>query len=91
MSLVLILNIIFTAAVLWIYAKTGSEPVALIGAWYAFTGGELWLLATIKKKEVEASESERNRNTGTFYSSYEQNFQTGNQENPDVHNDPQHR
>jgi len=27
--------------------------MTLIGAWFAFTTGELWLLAGIKKKEAE--------------------------------------
>jgi hypothetical protein len=52
-SLVIMLNVIFSAAVLFVFLKIGSEPMTLIGAWFAFTTGELWLLAGIKKKEVE--------------------------------------
>ena len=52
-SLIIILNVIFSAAVLFVFLKIGSEPMTLIGAWFAFTTGELWLLAGIKKKEVE--------------------------------------
>ena len=52
-SLVIMLNVIFSAAVLFVFLKIGSEPTTLIGAWFAFTTGELWLLAGIKKKEVE--------------------------------------
>ena len=51
-SLVIILNVAFTGAVLFIFMRIGNEPIALIGAWFAFTTGELWLLASIKKKEV---------------------------------------
>lgn len=45
------LNTLFTAAVLWAFVKTNSEPVALIGAWFAFTTSELWGLIAIKKGE----------------------------------------
>lgn len=51
-TLVIILNVLFTAAVLYIFSTLGSEPVVLIGAWFAFTTGELWMLSSIKKKEV---------------------------------------
>ena len=52
-SLVIILNILFTAAVLYIFLQTSSEPAALIAAWFTFTTGELWMLSSIKKKKVE--------------------------------------
>jgi hypothetical protein len=50
-SLVILLNTVFTGAVLYIFLNVGNEPVVLIGAWFAFTTSELWLLAGIKKKE----------------------------------------
>ncbi len=50
---VIALNIIFTTAVLYVFLKVGSEPTALIAAWFAFTTGELWLLANIKKEKVK--------------------------------------
>lgn len=57
--LVIILNVLFTAAVLYVFLKTSSEPVTLIGCWFAFTTGELWMLASIKKAKVkEGSEHE---------------------------------
>ena len=31
--MVIVLNIIFTIAVLYIFSKVGSEPMTLIGAW----------------------------------------------------------
>ena len=52
-TLVVILNILFTAAVLYIFLCTGNEPVTLIGAWFGFTTIELWALAGIKKREIE--------------------------------------
>jgi len=51
-ALVVCINILFSASVLVIFYKTSSEPVTLIGCWFAFTTGELWLLATIKKAKV---------------------------------------
>jgi len=35
----------------------GSEPAALIASWFAFTTGELWALAGIKRKEIHAGNS----------------------------------
>ena len=52
-SLVILLNAAFTAAVLFIFYKVGTEPTTLIAAWFGFTTVELWALAGIKKKEVE--------------------------------------
>ena len=52
-TMVIILNILFTAAVLYTFMKTGSEPMTLIGCWFAFTTGELWMLSSIKKCKVK--------------------------------------
>ena len=52
------MNIIFTGAVLYVFLKTGNEPVALVGAWFAFTTGELWMLSSIKKAKVKKGENE---------------------------------
>lgn len=52
-TLVVALNTLFTIAVLYIFLKVGSEPQVLIGAWFGFTTGELWLLASIKKIKVK--------------------------------------
>lgn len=57
-TFVILLNAIFTAAVLYIFMQVGSEPQVLIGAWFAFTTGELWMLSSIKKKKVKESENE---------------------------------
>lgn len=56
--LVIVLNVLFTAAVLYVFLKTSSEPVTLIGCWFAFTTGELWMLASIKKEKVRKGERE---------------------------------
>ena len=52
-SLVILLNAAFTVAVLFIFYRIGTEPAALIAAWFGFTTVELWALAGIKKKEIE--------------------------------------
>lgn len=57
-SLIILLNVAFTVAVLYVFLQTSSEPVALVGCWFAFTTGELWLLATIKKRKIDRA-SER--------------------------------
>ena len=55
-SLVIGLNVAFTAAVLIIFTKTMSEPSGLSIAWFSFTTVELWSLAGIKKtKEKKES------------------------------------
>lgn len=57
-TLVVLMNIIFTSAVLYVFLKTASEPVALVGAWFAFTTGELWMLSSIKKEKVKKGDNE---------------------------------
>ena len=48
---IIALNAIFTAFVLAVFWHTGNEPGVLVGAWFAFTTGELWALAKIKCTE----------------------------------------
>lgn len=55
-ALIILMNIIFTAATLIVFAMTGAEPVALIGAWFAFTTGELWILSGIKKQKLKKTD-----------------------------------
>lgn len=52
-TLVILLNVAFTAAVLYIFLNIGSEPTTLVGAWFAFTTVELWSLSKIKRKKLE--------------------------------------
>lgn len=54
---VVMLNTGFTAAVLYVFLRVGSEPTALIAAWFAFTTGELWMLASIRKKKIDGGEN----------------------------------
>lgn len=57
---VVILNIFFTAAVLFVFVKVGSEPITLIGCWFAFTTGELWMLSNIKRTKVNKKDGVNN-------------------------------
>lgn len=59
-ALVILLNTVFTAAVLYVFLRVGTEPTTLITAWFAFTTGELWLLAGIKKHEIRFGGDEKN-------------------------------
>lgn len=52
-ALVIILNAAFAAGALVVFFKIGSEPTALIAAWFGFTTGELMLVAGIKKRDQE--------------------------------------
>lgn len=62
-ALVILLNVGFTGAVLYLFLRTGSEPTALIGCWFAFTTGELWMLSGITKTKVKQGGGE----TGADY------------------------
>ena len=57
---VVLLNTGFTAAVLYVYLRVGSEPTTLIAAWFAFTTGELWMLAGIRKAKLKGSDTGAN-------------------------------
>jgi len=57
--LVVIMNVIFTVAVLYVFLQTGSEPSTLIASWFAFTVGELWLLANIKRSKISKNGGEK--------------------------------
>ena len=52
--LIISVNIVFAAAVLYIFLKTSAEPTSLVVAWFAFTTGELWALSSIKKTESKS-------------------------------------
>ena len=57
-SLVIFLNVVFATAVLYVFLKTSSEPTVLVGCWFAFTTGELWMLSSIKKKDVKKDDKD---------------------------------
>lgn len=59
-ALVITLNILFGVSVLYVFLKTGSEPTALTGCWFAFTTGELWMLSSIKKTDNRKDEENVN-------------------------------
>lgn len=59
---VVLLNTIFAATVLYVFLKIGSEPVTLIGCWFAFTTGELWMLSSIKKTKVNRKDDNDDQN-----------------------------
>lgn len=47
---IVIINVLFTRKIISLFEITRSEPTTLIVSWFAFTTGELGLLALIKKK-----------------------------------------
>ncbi len=50
---IVILNSLFTIAVLYLFKQTGNEPTILIGAWFGFTTVELFSLAKIKREKIK--------------------------------------
>ena len=50
--LIVVLNIWFVCQMIQLLPQLDFEPIALIGGWFAFTTGELWALATIKKRKI---------------------------------------
>jgi hypothetical protein len=63
-AMIILLNVMFTIAVLYTFLKVGSEPTSLIVAFFAFTTGELWLLSGITKTKVNSGQynNEQNNN-----------------------------
>jgi len=51
-TLVIFMNLWFTTRCLDAFVLTGNEPIVLIGAFFAFTTGELWMLSSITKKKL---------------------------------------
>lgn len=51
--LIIILNVVFTAGVLYAFALTGNEPVVLVGSWFAWTTVELACMMNIKLKKIK--------------------------------------
>jgi hypothetical protein len=56
-AIIVMLNVAFTAGVLFVFWHTGNEPVATVTAFFAFTTGELWMLSGIKKARIKKEES----------------------------------
>lgn len=59
---VILLNVLFSAAVLYVFLRTSSEPSTLVVSWFAFTTGELFMLSTIKKTKTKKGKGEVNEN-----------------------------
>lgn len=60
-TLVILMNICFTSAILYVFLQTGNEPGVLVGSWFAFTTGEVWMLALIKKEKVKKGDNDNER------------------------------
>ena len=57
-ALVILLNALFTGAVLFVFLRVGSEPTTLVAAWFGFTTVELWALSGITKTKITQGGSE---------------------------------
>ena len=57
---VILINILFTGIILYMFWRTGDEPRTLIGSWFLFTTGELWALSriTVEEKKGEKAKHE---------------------------------
>lgn len=54
--LIILLNSCFTIATLYVFFRTGNEPITLVASWFSFTTGELWLISGIKKTKIKKGE-----------------------------------
>jgi Na+-transporting NADH:ubiquinone oxidoreductase subunit NqrE len=52
-ALVILLNVAFTGAVLYLCLRNATVPDSIIIAWFGFTTGELWMLSSITKTKVK--------------------------------------
>lgn len=50
--MVIVLNVLFTLAVLAVSWHTGQGLDSLVVGWFAFTGTELWTLGKIKRDKI---------------------------------------
>lgn len=50
---IIVLNIVFTTAVLYVCMLGNTVPDSLVLGWFSFTGTELVLLAGIKKHKLK--------------------------------------
>ena len=56
---VVLLNIGFVLGVFYASLQNATIPDSLIIAWFGFTTGELWMLASIKKTKVKKLRREK--------------------------------
>lgn len=79
-TMIILLAVSFTSAVLYIFLKVGSEPSTLIIAVFGFLTVELWSLANIKNTETKKKREEydeknmMNTSIGGFGNSYKSNY-----------------
>ena len=52
-AFVILANVFFTGAVLYVFLRTSQEPTVLIGSWFSFTTVEIISLAKIKRTKEE--------------------------------------
>ena len=57
--LIVVMNALFAVAILYVFLKTSQEPGVLVGAWFAWTTGELWALSKIKCNEKKGEKNEK--------------------------------
>lgn len=50
---IIIVNTLFTIAIMYLFLKTSSEPQTLIASWFGFTTVELWNMAKIKQSKIK--------------------------------------
>ena len=60
--LVIGLNYWFANEIIEVFKLVGSEPMTLIGCWFAFTTGELWMLSGITKTKTKVKGGTDNGN-----------------------------
>ena len=52
-TLIVMLNVMFTVGVLVVFWHTGNEPTELVRMWFLSFTAELWLISGIKKRKLE--------------------------------------
>ena len=57
-TLCIMLVVIFTPLFIYAFIKVGSEPIAIVGAFYGFITAELFKLADLKKDENKKKKEE---------------------------------
>lgn len=55
---VILANVLFSIANMYVFLRTGSEPGTLVASWFTFTTGELWALSKITRDEKKSRKDE---------------------------------
>ena len=53
---VIVLNILFTIAILYVFCRTGNEPTTLVASFFGFTTVEMWNLSKIKREKIRKND-----------------------------------